>query len=42
MTTINCVRFLEISSGVSPGHVEKWPFLIALRNVWGAGLKHAA
>ena len=33
-------RYLVISSGVNPGHVEKKTSLIALMNVEGTGLKH--
>ena len=34
-------RFFEMSSAVSPGHVEKLPLLIAVINVVGTGEKAA-
>ena len=35
-------KCLVIRSGVRPGHVVRYPFLIAFTSVEGAGLKHAA
>ena len=35
-------RFFDMSSAVSPGHVEKLPLLIAVINVVGTGEKSGA